>query len=160
MIWSGWKIKEKNHVLVNQFYGNFLSKTPSGRKIRCVFRDVKWCFNASWGLKGLRVNTWAFFILGTFVIWFGSQYMVNLLYHVRKFKITLLLPGYLTATCGNYIHHFIYLPEKLAKLIFLAWCDGLDFSRRWYIINNVFCGSILKCSLPLNNIIEEPNSLY
>ena len=55
MIWSGWKIKENNHVLVNQFYGNFHSKTPSGRKIKCFFRDVKWCFDASWGPKGLGV---------------------------------------------------------------------------------------------------------
>ena len=34
-------VKENVHVLVNQFYGNFHSKTPSGRKIKCVFRDVK-----------------------------------------------------------------------------------------------------------------------
>ena len=35
------KIKENYHVLVNQFHGNFHAKTPSCRKIRCVFRDVK-----------------------------------------------------------------------------------------------------------------------
>ena len=58
---SGWrwfkvgeKIKENYHVLVNQFHGNFNSKTLACRKIKSVFRDVKWCFNASWGLKGLN----------------------------------------------------------------------------------------------------------
>ena len=33
--------------------GNFHHKTPSCRKIRSVYSDVKWCFNASWKLKGL-----------------------------------------------------------------------------------------------------------
>ena len=27
MIWSGWKIEENCHVLVNQFHGNFYAKT-------------------------------------------------------------------------------------------------------------------------------------
>ena len=48
------KIKENCHVLVNQFHGIFRSKTPSCREIQSVFRDVKWCSNASWGLKGLK----------------------------------------------------------------------------------------------------------
>ena len=56
MIWSGYKIKENYLVLVNQFQGNFHSKTPSCRKIKSVFGDVKWWFNASWGLKGLIVH--------------------------------------------------------------------------------------------------------
>ena len=57
MIWSGWKIKENRYVLVSQFHGNFHSRGLSCRKIKSVFRKVKWCFNASWGLKGLnRVN--------------------------------------------------------------------------------------------------------
>ena len=43
-------------VLVNQFHGNFRSKTLSFRKIKYVFSDVKWCFNASWGLKGLTIR--------------------------------------------------------------------------------------------------------
>ena len=38
--------------MVNHFYGNFHSKTLGCRL--SVFRDVKWCFNASWGLKGLN----------------------------------------------------------------------------------------------------------
>ena len=46
-------IKENCHVLVNQFHGNFRSKTLGCRKIKYVFEVVKWCFNASWGLKGL-----------------------------------------------------------------------------------------------------------
>ena len=35
------KITENCHVLVNQFNGNFRSKTPSCRKIKYVSRDVK-----------------------------------------------------------------------------------------------------------------------
>ena len=57
MIWCGLKIIENCHVLVNQFHGNFRSKKFCCRKIKSVFRDVKWCFNASWGLKGL---TWCY----------------------------------------------------------------------------------------------------
>ena len=41
-------------MLLNQFHGNFRSKTLGFGKIKSVFRDVKWCFNASWGLKGLN----------------------------------------------------------------------------------------------------------
>ena len=37
--------------MVNQFYWNFHSKTLGCRKMKSVFRNVKWCFNASWGLK-------------------------------------------------------------------------------------------------------------
>ena len=54
MTWCGLQIKENHHILVNQFHGNFRSKTLSCRKIKYIFRDVKWCFNASWGLKGLK----------------------------------------------------------------------------------------------------------
>ena len=54
MIWCGLKIKQNCPVLVNQFHRNFHSKTPSCRKFKSVFRDIKWCFNASWGLKGLK----------------------------------------------------------------------------------------------------------
>ena len=57
MTWSGWKSTENCHVLVNQFHGNIHSKTLGCRKITSVFRDVKWCFNASWGLKGLKTTT-------------------------------------------------------------------------------------------------------
>ena len=54
MIWSRWKSKENCHVLVNQFHWNFRSKTLSCGKIKSVFRDLKWCFKASCGLKGLN----------------------------------------------------------------------------------------------------------
>ena len=37
----GEKLKGNCHVLVKEFHGNFPSKTPSCRKIRSVFRDVK-----------------------------------------------------------------------------------------------------------------------
>ena len=53
MTWCSLKITENYHVLVNQFQGNFRSKTLSCRKIKYIFRDVKWCLNASCGLKGL-----------------------------------------------------------------------------------------------------------
>ena len=39
--------------IVNQFHGNFCSKILRCREIKSVFRDVKWCFNASWGPKRL-----------------------------------------------------------------------------------------------------------
>ena len=51
---NGWQIEENSHVLVNQFHGDAHSKTPSCREINLVFRVVKWCFNASWGLKGIK----------------------------------------------------------------------------------------------------------
>ena len=35
------KNKENYHALVNQFHGNFHSKTLCCRKIKSVFRDVK-----------------------------------------------------------------------------------------------------------------------
>ena len=50
------KIKKNCHVLVNQFHGNIYSETLGCGKIKCFFRDVKWCFNASWGLKGLSTT--------------------------------------------------------------------------------------------------------
>ena len=56
MILCGLKIKENWRVLVNQFHGHFRSKTYCCKKIKCVFRDVISCFNASWGLKGLKTN--------------------------------------------------------------------------------------------------------
>ena len=56
MIWCGLQIKENYHVFVNQFHGNFHSQTPICRKIISVVRNVKWCFNASWGLKGLNTD--------------------------------------------------------------------------------------------------------
>ena len=50
---SGWRwfevgkqFKKNCHVLVNQFYVNFHYKTLSCRKMKYVYRDVKWCFNA------------------------------------------------------------------------------------------------------------------
>ena len=54
MTWCGLKIIENYHVFVNKFHGNLRSKTLSFREIKSVFRDVKWCFKASWGFKGLR----------------------------------------------------------------------------------------------------------
>ena len=41
MIDVGEKLKEKCHVLVKEFHGNFPSKTVSCRKIKSVSRDVK-----------------------------------------------------------------------------------------------------------------------
>ena len=41
---------------MNQFHENNHSKTLGCMKIKSVFRAVKWCFNASWGLKGLNIN--------------------------------------------------------------------------------------------------------
>ena len=38
------------------FYGDFRPKLLGCRKIKSVFMDVRWCFNASWGLKGLSIS--------------------------------------------------------------------------------------------------------
>ena len=53
MIRCGLGIKKYHVLLVNHFHGNFRSKTFGCQKIKSVVSDVKWCFNASWGLKGL-----------------------------------------------------------------------------------------------------------
>ena len=56
-------------VLVNQFHGNFHSKTLRYWTIMSVFRDVKWCFNASWGLKGLTIfTTWCNLLFSSYMI--------------------------------------------------------------------------------------------
>ena len=38
---GGWLLIAGSTVLVNQFHGNFCSKTPSCGKIKSDFRDVK-----------------------------------------------------------------------------------------------------------------------
>ena len=77
MIWCGLKIKENCHVLVNQFHGNFPSKTLGCRKINYVFRDVKWCFNASCGLKGLNLksNKWLKTVIDVISTWWVNGYV-------------------------------------------------------------------------------------
>ena len=46
--------KWKNILLfLKQFHDNFLSKTPRFQETKSFFRDARWCFNASWGYKGL-----------------------------------------------------------------------------------------------------------
>ena len=62
MTWCGLKIKENYHVLVNKFHGSFRSKPLSFRKNEYVFRDVKWCFNASWGPKGFWLVYWQWYL--------------------------------------------------------------------------------------------------
>ena len=55
MTWNEWKNKENCHVLVNQFHGKFHSKTIACGEIKYV------CFNAPWGLKGLK-QRWVQFL--------------------------------------------------------------------------------------------------
>ena len=46
--------KWKNILLfLKLFYENFRSKTARLHEIKSFFRDARWCFNASWGPKGL-----------------------------------------------------------------------------------------------------------
>ena len=47
------KNSRKLSCIVNQFHGNFHSKTSNCSKIKPVYRGVKWCFNASRGIEGL-----------------------------------------------------------------------------------------------------------
>ena len=49
------EIKENCHVLVNQFHGNFRSKTLGCRKVKSVFRDVNDALMHHEGLKGLNI---------------------------------------------------------------------------------------------------------
>ena len=46
--------RENCQIMVKEVHGNFPFKTVSCRKIKSVFRVVKLCFKASWGLKGLH----------------------------------------------------------------------------------------------------------
>ena len=46
---SGWRwfeVGEKLKKIIMYWWASFME----------IFRDVRWCFNASWGLKGLRVK--------------------------------------------------------------------------------------------------------
>ena len=82
MIWRGLKITENYHVLVSQFHGNFCSKTLSNRKSKSIFRDVKWCFNASWGLKGLSHSPIPYFMLRyRRIVWLWVMFTFPSLYH-------------------------------------------------------------------------------
>ena len=80
MTWCGLKIKENYHVLVNQFHWNFRSKTLSCGKIKSVFRDVKWCFNASWGLKGLTDVLFSVIIYHIYILYYDNPYHLYLLW--------------------------------------------------------------------------------
>ena len=52
--WRWFEVDGKiNKNTMYQFNGNFCSKTLAWRKIKYVFRDVKWCFIASRVLEGL-----------------------------------------------------------------------------------------------------------
>ena len=87
MIWCGLKIKENYHVLVNQFHGNFRSKTLCWRKITFVSRDLKWWFNASWGLQGLSRRK------GTLLLWNMNTQKLRRDRQV-VLTTTLVFPGY------------------------------------------------------------------
>ena len=66
-----WKIKKNCHVFLKQFHLNFSSKSLTLQKINSFFfSDVKWCFNASWGFKGLKDNTfikWEWHVIVVFI---------------------------------------------------------------------------------------------
>ena len=123
MIWCGLKIKENCYVLVNHFHENFHSKTPSCRKIKSVFRDVKWCFNASWGLKGLRVEGL------TEMTWPDTQTLLRELLLRMKFSIRWISNSHkifwckirttywchifsFACMCHNFLKHGIIKPDK------------------------------------------------
>ena len=101
MIWRGLKIKGNCHVLVSQFRENFRSKTLSYRQSKSVFRDVKWCFNASWGLKGL------------------NQHWFNVWGHTRTFPPTMRLSIFYwmihDPRLGNDGLHFVHIQAKLGQ---------------------------------------------
>ena len=108
MIWRGLKIKEICDVLVNQFHGNFRSKAVGCRKIKSVFRDVKWCFNASWGPKGLtaKLSNLNFHPLEVVSRWRDPQLQVSEYYSdLTKWRSTLFKSCWLMS-------HFIFIMFK------------------------------------------------
>ena len=105
MIWCGLKIEENCHELVNQFHGHYHQKTLSSWKIKCVFRNVKSCINASWGLKGLTMSR-LFGILSSVVA------------ILRCFQGKLNYPDYTFIT---------------QQLIHLTWLLGSRWVGRWII---------------------------
>ena len=77
--------------MVNQFHGIFNSKTPSChgcRKIKSVFMDVKWYFNASLGPKGLIYYVWRRDLnVFTSIIWvhhfiYGKTYCLTIYWYL------------------------------------------------------------------------------
>ena len=103
MIWCGLKIKENCLVLVNQFNGNFRSKTISCRKIKSVFRDVKW-----W-LKGL--NTHISRLVITYYIFIICYYITEREVAVFPFLdwMTKAKPACNIDPSGTSIRYFIYM---------------------------------------------------
>ena len=60
--WRWFEVGEKLTKIAMNWKSSFMKipllKPLSCSKIKSVFRDVKWCFNASRGLKGLNSRKW------------------------------------------------------------------------------------------------------
>ena len=119
MTWCGWKIKNNCHVMLNQFHGNYHYKTLSCWKITSVFRDVKWCFNASWGLKGLNKDENISQI--EFYNWLSSP--VNILLVSVAYYLALLFIIYIKEGYGAMVRAWRYVSVAACRAVSnSAWC--------------------------------------
>ena len=109
--------------MVNQFPGNFRSKTPSCRKIKSVFRDVKLCFNAPWGIKGLTLSLQSATIVipDPFDEPFKSQLLGKKCVYLNS-NICTYLVSYHTNTSNFQTHEFVDRGSETQ----LHVCENLD----------------------------------
>ena len=69
---SGWRWLDVGEKIIKiamywwtTFMEIFILKPQVVGKLNLFFRDIKWCFNALWGLKGLRVDTLSIMLCNT-----------------------------------------------------------------------------------------------
>ena len=125
------KIKENCHVLVNQFRGDDRSKSLSCRKTQYIFRDVKLCFNASWGLKGLKgkVLCWeAKFTSGiSYLLFFTSGFLDGS-------EGRLVIPLSINDAYEQMKNHTFVLESSMWKIfrrVRYSQCEGLSTEKEF-----------------------------
>ena len=133
-----WKSTENWHILVKQFHGNFRSKTLCCRKIRSVFRDVKWCFNASWGLEGL-----------TSLISLYPE-PVSFVWHLKKYNSSSTILRF----------KFIVIPGRgyIWKIVNSKWEDSncfIFFAYRsvWYRHVTFWCWTVVMITCDFRDVM-------
>ena len=142
MIWCGLKITEDCYVLVNQFHGNSRSKTLGCRKNRTVSRDIKWCFNASWILKGLRGNYFMWDKRRTF-LQFSRLVLANLLTQI---------PGIWLVEISTY--HICPRPGPTPRLPNMWVSISAKTTAPWHLdYRPVWSWWRLSCKLPPPSLI-------
>ena len=128
IIWCGLKIKENCDVLVCRFNGNFYSETLGCRKIKCVFRDLKWCFNASWGLKWLTCSS--------------NIHAHTVAAHCRR--------HFMTMSNHTHAHDFLFWADSTRPIphvlfiLYIKTTQNTDFQNKagYEFHNCCFCGNV------------------